>query len=252
MQQSIHISAAIVLYIENEEVLLRTIKSFLAIPFSKTLYIIDNSPTELTNSFILNHPDIRYVFNNKNLGFAKANNSILQELKINSTHHLILNPDVEFDSKVVAVLINELVKQESVVMIAPKVVFPDGSHQYSVRKYPSFLDLVLRKTKLYKKRIEQQEYQDKDLSKPFFPDAIHGCFMLFKTDDFLALNGFDERYFLYMEDLDICKKIDALGKKKLYYPKVQIIHHLRKGSSKSSTLFFYHFTSALRYFFKWL
>jgi GT2 family glycosyltransferase len=54
-----------------------------------------------------------------------------------------------------------------------------------------------------------------------------------------------------MEDVDICKKIDALGKKKLYYPKEEIIHVLKQGSSKNIHLFFRHTSSAIKYFLKW-
>ena len=54
-----------------------------------------------------------------------------------------------------------------------------------------------------------------------------------------------------MEDVDICRKIDALGKKKLYYPREEITHVLKQGSSKSINLFFRHISSAIKYFLKW-
>ena len=85
----------------------------------------------------------------------------------------------------------------------------------------------------------------------FFAEYITGCFHLYKTNDFVALNGFDERYFLYMEDVDICKKIDDLGKKKLYFPQEEIIHVLKQGSSKNIKLFIIHASSAIKYFLKW-
>ena len=69
--------------------------------------------------------------------------------------------------------------------------------------------------------------------------------------EFKYLNGFDKRYFLYMEDVDICRRIDEIGKKKLYYPKVEIIHHHQQGSSKSLKLFIIHTSSAIKYFLKW-
>ena len=71
---------------------------------------------------------------------------------------------------------------------------------------------------------------DINLKSSFFADCITGCFHLYKTDDFIELNGFDERYFLYMEDVDICRKIEKLDKKKLYYPKEEITHVLKQGS----------------------
>ena len=75
--------------------------------------------------------------------------------------------------------------------------------------------------------------------------------MLFKTEDLLRLEGFDERYFMYMEDVDICRKIDLSGKRKLYFPATEIIHTHRKGSSKEFRLFFIHISSIIKYFMKW-
>ena len=85
----------------------------------------------------------------------------------------------------------------------------------------------------FKKSINNGKYEDKDLSKPFFVDYLTGCFQLYKTHDFVALEGFDDRYFLYMEDVDICRKIDKSGKKKMYYPNEEIIHVLKKESNNT-------------------
>ncbi|MFY7670601.1 glycosyltransferase [Tenacibaculum sp. MEBiC06402] len=252
MHHKIQISATIVLYKEQEEVLLRAVHSFLGTSLTKHLFLVDNSPKPLLNRFLQNHPEITYIFNEKNLGFTKAQNLIIHQIEEHSKYHLVLNPDTNFTSEILEELVNELERNEEVALIAPAVKFPNGSHQYSVRKYPSFFDLIIRKFNIYKSRIHKGEYRNIDLSKPFYPDAIHGSFLLFKTKDFINIQGFDERYFMYLEDIDICKKIDTLGKKKLYYPKVYITHVLRKESAKSSRLFFYHFSSAVKYFLKWL
>ena len=95
----------------------------------------------------------------------------------------------------------------------------------------------------------RSQYQD--VSAPFYPDFMHGCFMLFKTDDFVNIRGFDERFFLYMEDADICRQLKMSGKEILYYPKEQITHVHRRGSSKNIKLFYFHLVSAIRYFRKW-
>ena len=135
--------------------------------------------------------------------------------------------------------------------ITPKVVYPNNEFQFICRKHPTFFDLINRKLRLSKKEIYKNEYRNQNLEKPFYPEFIHGCFMFFKTTDFKALNGFDTRYFLYLEDADICRKIDKVGKKILYFPSVQITHQYQKGSSKSIKLFFYHLSSAIKYFLKW-
>ncbi len=244
------ITASIVLYNENFEELSKTIDSFLKTPLSKKLFLIDNSPTNtLKGKF--KHPDIEYIHNKKNVGFGAGHNTVLENIKNIATYHLVLNPDVIFNPDVITNLIKELEKEKHLAIIAPKVVFPNGEPQYSCRRYPLFSELILRWLGIENNTVKKGIYKDKDLTKPFYPEFIQGSFMLFKTEDFVKLNGFDERYFLYMEDVDICRKMEALGKKKMYYPNEQIIHTLKKGSSKNIKLFFIHLHSILKYFRKW-
>ncbi len=250
MSDKIDISATIVLFNEDIKQVKRTIDSFLKVPLKKRLFLIDNSPSNILEKEF-NDPEITYFFMNKNVGFGKGHNTILNRIKNVSDFHLILNPDVEFDGSVVSKMIKEIGKVENVAMIAPKVTFPNGEFQYTCRKYPTPLEMAFRRMNMFKKYVHKREYRGTDLTKPFYPDFIHGCFMLFRTVDFVRIGGFDERYFLYMEDVDICRKIDKMGKKKLYYPNVEINHSLRKGSSKNSRLFFVHLNSSIKYFKKW-
>jgi GT2 family glycosyltransferase len=242
------ITASIVLFNENKGTLKKTIHSFLEVPIEKKLYLVDNSPHNSSENY-LKHPEVEYIFGGKNIGFGKAHNLILD--KINSKFHLILNPDVEFNSDVIPNLIKAFDHHPEVSFISPNVVYPNKQKQFICRKHPTFFELINRKLQLSKSKILHNEYRNKNLEKPFYPEFIHGCFMLFKTEDFKTLKGFDERYFLYMEDADICRKIDLLGKKKLYYPKVKITHQHQRGSSKNIKLFFHHISSAIKYFLKW-
>ncbi|WP_227431564.1 glycosyl transferase family 2, partial [Polaribacter reichenbachii] len=198
---------------------------------------------------------IEYIAIGKNIGFGSGHNVVIDKIKNLSNFHLILNPDVNFEKTVIPNLISELKKDESLSMIAPKVLFPNGEHQYSCRRYPQFLELIARRfafiKPILKSTIYKGQYKDKDLTSPFYADYLAGCFHLYKTQDFVKLKGFDERYFLYMEDVDICKKIDKLGKRKLYFPKEEIKHVLKQGSSKNLNLFFRHTISVIKYFNKW-
>ncbi|WP_337994846.1 glycosyltransferase [Polaribacter ponticola] len=212
------------------------------------MFLIDNSPTnKLENLF--KDKEIEYIFVNDNLGFGRGHNLVLERL--DSDFHLILNPDVVFLGDVIPNLINKLRGEENVSFITPKVLYPNGDLQFICRKHPTFLDLINRKLKISKNMTITNEYRDQDLTKSFCPNFIHGCFMLFKTKDFKDIKGFDERYFLYMEDADICRKIEVTNKKILYFPEVEITHQHQKGSSKSIKLFFYHLSSAIKYFLKW-
>ncbi len=234
---NIIITASIVLYNESIEELSKTVTSFLNIPIAKKLFLIDNSPTDKFKNQA-NHSDVEYAFIGENLGFGAGHNKVLDKIKNTSTYHLVLNPDVTFQPKVIPNLIKVLEKDDNLSMISPKVVFPDGEHQYSCRRYPTFFELILRWFRFENEKVKKGKYLDKDLTNPFYPDFIQGSFMLFKTIDFVELNGFDERYFLYMEDIDICKKIDAIGKKKMYYPNEEITHILKKDSLKKYKIIF--------------
>ncbi|MCF6349380.1 MAG: glycosyl transferase family 2 [Flavobacteriaceae bacterium] len=250
MKEKKVITATIVLYNEEINELSKTINSFLNTPLQKKLFLIDNSPKDkLRNKF--NQPEIEYIFIGENIGFGSGHNTIINKIKDCSKYHLILNPDVSFESSIILNLIKTLEKEEELAMIAPKVIFPNGEHQYTCRKYPTVLEMISRKMGIFKNYVNKREYKNLDLTKTFYPDFIHGCFQLYKTEDFVKINGFDERYFLYMEDVDICRKIDVLGKKKMYYPKEEITHILKKGSSKSIQLFIRHFLSSVKYFYKW-
>lgn len=244
-EKKTHIStltASLVLYKQDIKVLKQTINCFLKTRISKKLYIIDNSPTKLKEIFI-NDKAIEYIFIGKNIGFGKGHNLILS--KINSDFHLILNPDVNFNSSVIPSLIEQLKRKKNVSLITPKVMYPNGEHQIICRRNPTILSLLKRKLKL------KDEYPSIMIEESFYPEFIHGCFMLFKTKDLQEIKGFDERYFLYLEDADICRELQVRKKKIMYFPDVSIEHDHQRASSKNIKLFFNHLSSAIKYFLKW-
>lgn len=91
---------------------------------------------------------------------------------------------------------------------------------------------------------------DAEYDKVFSPPSVSGCFMLLTNALLQELDGFDERYFMYLEDVDLCRR--ALPLTKIYYcPETTIIHVFNKGSYKSKLLLWYHVRSAITYFNKW-
>tara|TARA_B110000093_G_scaffold119800_1_gene128311 strand:+ start:1286 stop:2053 length:768 start_codon:yes stop_codon:yes gene_type:complete len=245
-----NITASIVVYNEDPIELENVINSFLGSPFSNKIYIIDNSPTNWLEEKIIGD-NIEYVFSGSNIGFGRGHNSILDTIEQLSDYHLILNPDVFFQSEILEKLINQLEKDTQLSMVAPKVSYPSKELQYTARKFPTIIELLCRFLGVFKHYTDNKEYKNDNLLFSFFPDFVQGSFMLFKTKDFIDLKGFDQRYFMYMEDVDICRRIDLSGKKKLYFPKVEVTHTHRKGSSKNIRLFFIHMSSIIKYFMKW-
>ena len=245
-----NITASIVIYKENFKVFEQAMGSFLDSTLSKKLYIIDNSPSNEFKNKIQND-SVEYIYSNKNIGFGMGHNSILHKLTSKNKYHLILNPDVSFHPEILEKLVLKMESSESLSMIAPRVLNTNNKLLYTARRYPNLFELIFRFLGIFKKFTTTGEYKNQNHKEPFSPDFVQGSFMLFKTDDLLQLNGFDNRFFMYMEDVDICRRIDQLGKKKLFYPKVEIIHTHRKGSSKSIKLFIIHISSIIKYFMKW-
>ncbi len=245
-----NITASIVIYRENFKVLEKAMGSFLDSTLSKKLYIIDNSPSNEFKNKIQND-SVEYIYSNKNIGFGMGHNSILHKLTSKNKYHLILNPDVSFHPEILEKLVLKMESSESLSMIAPRVLNTNNKLLYTARRYPNLFELIFRFLGIFKKFTSTGEYKNQNHKKSFSPDFVQGSFMLFKTDDLLQLNGFDNRFFMYMEDVDICRRIDQLGKKKLFYPKVEIIHTHRKGSTKSIKLFIIHISSIIKYFMKW-
>ena len=198
------ITATIVLYKNDIEMLRKAIDSFLSTSLPKKLFLVDNSPTDRLR-YEFEHPDLEYVYIGQNVGYGRANNYVSRFIESNSDYHLVLNPDVYFDNNVVLELVKELEKDTSLSVIAPKTLYPDGVFQHSCRRYPSFLELLFRRLRIFKSVTDKGEYKDLDLSRPFYPDFIQGAFLLFRTSDYIKLEGFDKRYFMYMEDVDICR-----------------------------------------------
>jgi hypothetical protein len=101
-----------------------------------------------------------------------------------------------------------------------------------------------------KKRQAYHTMQDMDYDKPFAVPFAQGSFLLIRTELFRELGGFDERFFLYMEDADLCKRVSERAAL-LYCPDAEVIHKWERGSHKNPRLFLLHVKSMAAYFHKW-
>ena len=240
----IKISASIVIYNESKETLLKIIKSFMALKYPKELVIVDNSPSKTLESFCQGFDGVKYIFSGENLGFGTGHNLAFKNLNESSDIHMIINPDTYFEAEEIERFLATVYTSEDISLATPLVCNEDGSTQNTVRELPSPLGLIKRKLNL-----EQGEIKVTINSLQEIPFA-HGCFMIFKTDVFQKLGGFDERFFMYMEDVDIFIRAKQYGKTVIdtHY---KIYHEYRKGSSKNMKLFVWHTVSAIKFFWKY-
>lgn len=250
------ITGTIVLYKNSTDVLLNTISSFLNTGLSVKLYLIDNSPTNKLKDIAVD-PRLEYIHNPSNPGFGTAHNLAIKKVLDSSKYHLILNPDIYFESGTLELLYDYMEKNPEVAHVMPKVLYPDASIQYLCKTNPTPFDLFIRRflpgflKNMFKKRMDKYEYRDKDYNKEMQNvPYLSGCFMFIRTQIFKRIGYFDEKIFMYIEDADLTRRILQVSKN-AYYPNAKVYHHFEKGSHKSWRLMCYSIHGAFIYFNKW-
>lgn len=250
------ITASIVLYKTNIEDLKTVINSFKP-STEKRLFLIDNSPTAMESQLLSSiGNNIEYIYNNANLGYGAAHNiGIAKAIELNSVYHIILNPDISFDSNAINELIMYADKNLDVSYILPKVFYPNGELQYLCRHLPYVMDLFARRfgTKLpiMKKIDAKYSLHFFSYDKIINPPCLSGCFMFLRVktlkDQSLL---FDDRFFMYFEDFDLIRRLHKYGKT-IFYPKVSIIHAHASQAHTSKKMFWIFIQSMCKYFNKW-
>jgi GT2 family glycosyltransferase len=250
-----HIASSIVLYKNNADVLSSTIKSFLNTNLNVKLYLIDNSPSDILRNLVLDDR-ITYIFNGENLGFGKAHNRAIGESIPLSKYHLVLNPDVYFAAGTLEKLYSFMEQNPEVGLVLPRVLSFENELQYVCKRLPRPSDLIVRRfgsgflKRFFKTRILLYEMHDKNYHNILEAPSLSGCFMFFRAEALKKIGLFDERFFMYMEDVDISRRMYTAFKN-AYYPDAVIHHGHAKESYKTIRLLKIHAISAIRYFNKW-
>jgi len=184
------------------------------------------------------------IVNKFPLGFGENHN---QAFKFCTTKYFcVLNPDVEFINDPFNQLINCL-ELKDIGIAAPTVLDRDGVLQDSYRKFPTPL-LILKRALFSKKEGFKSQSE-----LPFiYPDWVAGMFMLLKSSTFKNLGGFDEKYFLYCEDIDLCLRSWRAKNSIIVLKDASIIHNAQRDSHTKPWYFWLHLKSLCRFFFKHL
>lgn len=253
MEESI-ITASLVVYHNSKEDVQKVIESILGHGSVSVLFIVDNS-NEDSLSELCDNQRIRYIFNNANLGFGPAHNIAFEEAyKLKSNYHIILNPDLHFEPSIITDMIYRAISDPTIGLIMPKIVYPDGLTQHLCKLLPSPTDLILRRFLPVKKINEflrnRYELRFFSYNEEATIPSLSGCFMVVRTSVLRSVEGFDERFFMYLEDVDLCRRIGKTNKL-IYFPKVKVVHNYAKGSYTNNKLLLYHIRSAIKYFNKW-
>lgn len=185
------------------------------------IIIVDNGSTDQTESLLKNNQNIIYCCNSSNLGFSKGNNVGAKLAK--SDILFFLNSDMELiDSKLVD-MVNFLKQHPDCGAVGPQFLNPDGSVQGSIIPEQSVANAFKEFW------LKQPAYTKYSLNDTTAVGSISGGAVLITRDVFDKIGGWDERYFFYYEDLELCRQIKKLGKQIFYFPECRVIH--RHGAS---------------------
>ncbi len=185
-----------------------------------------------------------------NVGFGSGHNKVLPMLQ--SQYHAVINPDIVVDTAVISEIANWMDEHPDVAMVSPRLLFPNKEPQYTAKRRPAVLPLLARQLGLsfLKKHEIRYLMLDEDLSKEQEVEFCSGSFFVIRTSIFLEIGGFDEGYFMYVEDADITQKVLQKGRA-VYLPQVYVFHAWHRAAHRNPRQFFWQLRSMLRYFRKW-
>lgn len=243
-----NITASLVLYQNPEEELRALLHALEGSTADVRLTVVDNSPTQALAPLFAAHD---YHWSGHNLGFGAAHNLAFDRIGT-SDMHLILNPDITFGPDVIATLADFMAGHPDVACIAPKVFYRDGSLQRLCKLLPTPLNLFSRRfcPPLAERLDRDYEMRAFDYGHRIDLPCASGCFMAVRTERLRQAGGFDTRYFMYMEDIDLSRRLAQTGRV-VFLPEARIEHGFAKASYRNRKLMLAHIQSAVRYFNKW-
>ena len=228
--------------------------------FKTKLCIYENSPQKKINKEVLisKYPllKISYSHDPTNKGFGYGHNRNLLDLTIEDGIFIIINPDIKFQIDDIKDYFNWFLMEKEVLCSAPLIFNKGGKIQYSAKKNPTLLALFCSRLGLNNfwgissymiwHQNRKYDYAKNFINAPF----LSGCFLLIDPYTYKKISGFDENYFLHMEDADLVRRISKIGKT-LHAPIGKVFHSWSRGSHKSFKQTFALLRSMILYFNKW-
>ncbi len=248
------VTASIVIYKTDKEEL-KNILDRLEFSRIEHIYIVDNSPTNELYGLVSCYNKVNYFFGQGNIGYGAAHNiAIKRAIEEDAEYHIVLNSDIDLKSEIIDKIKVYMDANPLIGLIMPKILSPDGGVQYLCKLLPTPLDLILRRffpTRIFFNRTWKFEMRDSGYENIMEVPFLSGCFMFLRMETLKKVGGFDDNFFMYCEDLDLCRRIGMAGFKTMYYPEVEIVHIHKKESYKNAMMLKTHIKSAILYFNKW-
>ncbi len=226
------------------------------------ILIVDNHSEDDSIGYLRNHvrahPQVKIIEARENIGFGAGYNLGFRHAK--GKYLLLNNPAKILAPDAAQKMVTMMEWDSSIGILGPKLTHDDGTVRDSYRSFPTPLDVLIKRTSLrsrFSKRMGRYLQWDRNPDVPGETDwVIGGCLMMCK-DLCDQLGGFDERFFLFFEDTDLCRRCWKAGKKVVYFPDAHAMDRKRRLSEGGvlSLLFTrtgrVHIASAMKYFWKW-
>lgn len=229
------------------------------------IIIVDNASTDdsvqyIEQKILPRFWQVKLIKADSNRGFSAGNNLGIREGK--GKYVLIMNPDIVIWDNVMAKMAQFMENNSLVGVAGPRLISPDASLQYFCYQYPSPQVLLYRRTPLARLRFAQAAIKkylmmDWDHADNRPVDWVQGSFMIVRRRAIQEVDLMDERYFLFLEDTDWCRRFWQAGWQVWYCAEVEVVHYHERASASAfpKTLFnkmaWVHVISALKYFHKW-
>lgn len=247
-------TVSIVTYMTDLDELSRCLDS-LSSPSVGNVFIVDNASEERVRRFAEARGDgrLRYVAS-ENRGYGAGHNRAMRmAMDEGADYHLVLNSDVRFHPGAIDELVEYMDEHPGVGLVHPLLVYPDGRRQFTARAIPTPADLILRRFMppgLFAAARDRYLLKHADTSAPFEAGYVQGSFMLMRVSVLRSCGLFDERFFMYPEDIDLSRRIGEKARV-MCVPAVTVIHDHRGASYQSGRMLRIHIANMVRYFNKW-
>jgi len=222
---------------------------------SYKIVVVDNGSRDSTLSILqaLQNDNSHLIFTQTehNIGFGAAHNKAASLVK--SKFHFVVNPDIKIkDSNNLLKMIQFMESNTHIGLLSPLVYSLDGSFQRLYKREPTVLDLALRfiSPKIMRKRQASFVKMDSGHNMIGPIEYATGAFMLFRSSVFKKVGGFDERYFMYMEDADITRSVNKVSQA-VFFPNASVVHAWQRANHKSAKHIYFTINSMIKYFCKW-
>lgn len=185
-------------------------------------------------------PFVKVIQNTSNLGFAKANNIGIKESS--GRYVCLVNSDIKLVNDAIDLMIHHMDEHASIGVLGPKTLNPDMSLRLNCRRLPSLWNTFCQASGL--SRIFPQYKTMNDNLMTYFPhdviksvDILPGCFLMVRRKALSEVGLLDEKFFIYGEDKDWCKRFKEAGWKIIFFPSAEVIHYAGKSSEKEPDRF---------------